>query len=302
MKKVFISLMILVFAFVLVSCGEKFQFEIEAESETVEVGKSISVYADTDKPNPEFEFTSSDDEIATVNEVGSVTGIKVGKVTITVKLKDVGERKVDITVVEKNLTASDLKTLLTTVLSEYKNAKNGSIKVTTNDGEDTMVSETIYNYNSESELVSLMYKVQLDEELHVYVKDGVSYTLVNGVKNKKELTAQEELTIKNTYGHAVFLDSVTKFYSEEAFYSALEFSKKTDNTTEFNLDLTKYTGNVFNTAVDTITISVTVVDGKVTVVDVNTKTGDVTKFIKVEYRGTTLQSINYPSDLESYGG
>jgi hypothetical protein len=292
--------MILVFAFVLVGCGEDYEFSIEAENETVEVGKSISVYADTNKPNPEFEFTSSDENIATVNEVGIVTGKSAGKVTITVKLKDVRELTVEITVIEKNLTPADLKNLLTTVLTEYKNALNGSIKVTTFDGLDNMVSETIFNYSAAGALESLMYKVQLDEEMHVYVKDGISYTLINGVKTKKTLTEQDIATIKNSYGHSVFLDSVTKFYDEDAFYSALSFVEKNGVQSKFSLDPTKYTGTVFNTEVDEFIVLVDLDAGKVTSVGVQIKTGDTTRSIKVEYRGIGKQEIDYPNDLDSY--
>lgn len=303
MKKIFTFLMVFVLAFLLVACDDpvEYSFELEVETDIIQVGSTVIVYADTNKPSPVFEYTSSDEAVATVNQVGMVTGVSVGVVNITVKLEGVGEESVEITVTEKDYTATELRAVLTAVLDKYLASKNGSIKVTVNDGTEEMVSETIFNYAADGSIESLMYKVVIDEETHVYVKDGFSYMLTNGAKSKRELTAQEETTIKNSYSHSVFLDSVTKFYTEEKFYDSLNFVGKEDNTVTFELDLNEYDGTVFNTDNDKIVIKTTFTNDLVSKVEINTTEGTTTKTMVVEYRGTSVQTITYPTDLESYG-
>lgn len=303
MKKILMFFMVLFFAIVFVGCKETesdYDFKVETDVNTIKVGETTNVYATSTKASPVYEYSSSDEAIATVDQAGIVKGVKVGEVTITVTLEDVGEKTVTITIIERDFTTEELKTLLTGVANDYENSKNGHVKVQVNDGTDTMTSETIYNYAADGSLQSLMYKVVTDEETHVYVKDGYSYMSSNGAKLKKQLTAQDETTIKANYGHKTFLEPVTKFYSEDKFYSALIFVKNTAGVIEFNLDVTKYDGVVFNTdSVDEVKIITTVVNNAVTKVELVSKVGSVTSTAVVEYLGTAVQTITYP-DLTAY--
>lgn len=302
MKKILTFFMVLLFAIVFVGCKEEtdYDFKVETDVTTVKVGETMQVFSTSTKLSPVYGYSSSDESIATVDLAGIVKGIKVGEVTITVTLEGVGEKTVTITVTERDFTTEEFKTLLTKVASDYVNSKNGHIKVQVNDGTDTMTSETIYNYTADGSLESLMYKVVANEETHVYVKEGYSYMLANGAKLKKQLTAQDETTIKTTYGHKTFLEPVTKFYSEDKFYSALTFVKNTNGVIEFNLDVTKYDGVVFNMdGIDEVKIITTVVNNAVTKVELISKVGTTTSTAVVEYLGTAVQTIAFP-DLTTY--
>ena len=66
--------------------------EFSTPSSKIEVGEQVQMKLVT-KPSDAnietLEYESSDEEIATVNSNGIVTGVSPGKVTITVKLKKV---------------------------------------------------------------------------------------------------------------------------------------------------------------------------------------------------------------------
>lgn len=310
MKKLLLFLLIPVLAFSLAACDDdektpptvEYTMDIEAEADQVEVGNTIMIYSESDKPGARFEYSSSDESIATVNSIGMVTGISVGEVTITVTLEDVGEEKVTITVIEKAPTPEELKTGLIEVLNTYLDSNNGSIKITANAGAGTMESETIFNYSESGAVESFMYKFKADYELHVYVKDGYYYLQANDTKEKRAFTTQEEATLKSQYAHDRFLADATAFYEEDAFYDALEFDSRGENTLVFLLNISEYKGNVLNaTGASEVKIIATYNNEKVVKVEVRTTVGETTKFVTVEYRGTGVQTINYPSDLETYG-
>lgn len=310
MKKLLLFILALTFALVIVGCDdpvvpEEYTLSVEAEVTTLKVGETITIFAETNKPDATFEWSSSDEEIAKVNQVGMVTGVGVGTATITVKVEDVGEEEVEITVTEKDMTTDEAKDLLMTILDEYLESTSGSLKITTNDEIGSMVSELVYNYNNDGEIESLMYKLVVDNdpdsERHVYVKDGYSYILANKTKVKNELTAQEITSISTQYSQAAFLAEATKFYTEDAFYAALEFSGRGEGTVEFKLNLSKYEGEVFNTVgADEIKLVITLNNDKVTIVEIQKKVGSNTVSLVVEYKGSTTQTITYPSDLDSY--
>lgn len=310
MKKLLLFILVLTFALVIVGCDdpvvpEEYTLSVEAEVTTLKVGETITIFAETNKPDATFEWSSSDEEIAKVNQVGMVTGVGVGTATITVKVEDVGEEEVEITVTEKDMTTDEAKDLLMTILDEYLESTSGSLKITTNDEIGSMVSELVYNYNNDGEIESLMYKLVVDNdpdsERHVYVKDGYSYNLANKTKVKNELTAQEITSISTQYSQAAFLAEATKFYTEDAFYAALEFVGRGEGTVEFKLNLSKYEGEVFNTVgADEIKLVITLNNDKVTIVEIQKKVGSNTASLVVEYKGSTTQTITYPSDLDSY--
>src|SRR5690554_284151 len=310
MKKLLLFILALTFALVIVGCDdpvvpEEYTLSVEAEVTTLKVGETITIFAETNKPDATFEWSSSDEEIAKVNQVGMVTGVGVGTATITVKVEDVGEEEVEITVTEKDMTTDEAKDLLMTILDEYLESTSGSLKITTNDEIGSMVSELVYNYNNDGEIESLMYKLVVDNdpdsERHVYVKDGYSYNLANKTKVKNELTAQEITSISTQYSQAAFLAEATEFYTEDAFYAALEFVGRGEGTVEFKLNLSKHEGEVFNTVgADEIKLVITLNNDKVTIVEIQKKVGSNTASLVVEYKGSTTQTITYPSDLDSY--
>lgn len=69
-------------------CGGKEKVTVDnlKATETVEVGKSKTLSA-TASDGSELEWSSSNEQIATVTEKGRVTGVKAGKATVTAKVK-----------------------------------------------------------------------------------------------------------------------------------------------------------------------------------------------------------------------
>lgn len=306
MKKITMFLVLVLSAMLLIGCDDpvEYSFEVEAEKSSVRVGESINIYADTDKPSPVFSFESSDDAIATVDSYGIMKGVSVGEVTIKVTLEGVGNKSVKVNVVEKDMLASELKAQLTEVLGNYINAKNGSIKIEVVEGGKTSTSETIFNYNNDGSLKSLMYKAVTEDTTEIYVKDGFSYVNANGEKLKKELTEQEEETITSKYSHVEFLVPATGFYTENDTFNTLNYVGREGDAVVFSLDLSRYNGEVFNiVGVGEILVKATIVNSKLTKVSVVVTEVAQTKSITVEYRSFgSEQTINYPADLNSYVG
>jgi len=303
MKKLFLFIVTLILVFFFVGCKDKVEYtlSLEAEATTIKVGEKTLIYADTNVLNAQFNWKSSDDKIATVNDAGLVTGVSVGTVTITCTVGELS-KSIEITVIEKDMTSTEAKTLLTNTLNAYLNSNSGSFKVTVDD----MVSEFVYNYTDagliESYMAKIYIKNQTNSERHVYVKEGYAYNLVNGTKTKKALTEQEIQTIFAEYSQEKFLNDATKFYNEEAFYNALEFVSRDKGLVTFKLNLSKYSGEVFETVgVNEIKLMLTLQDEKLVKVEVEKTVGLTKNVLTVEYFGTTKQTINYPTDLDSYG-
>jgi len=94
-KKLFFIIVLFVFVFLTACGGVKLSFVDESASLAVGDEKTLAVNV-SDK-DAVLEWNSSDNDIAKVNEVGKLTGIAVGEVVITVKVKD-GEAEASINV------------------------------------------------------------------------------------------------------------------------------------------------------------------------------------------------------------
>jgi len=306
MKKIISYCFIAIFALVLIGCGkDEFTITISGE-DTVDVGQTITLTAsiDPEMADADFVWTSSDDTVATVVD-GVVTGVKVGTVEITVTVDNVDPKTKTITVEEGvptlvEYTPTELQALLEDKLTEYSGSDNGYAKIEANDGEETLTAELIYNLSNDA-IDSLMYKLSGDETAHVYVKDGYAYMLREEVKSKSLVTETETANIINNYLFDKFVETISGFYSEAAFFSALSFDSRVENVLTYTLDLTAYAGNVFVTAgKDSITLNVYLSDEEVVKVETLIVEGANTNSTTLFFEGITAQTIEYPTDLDTY--
>ncbi len=91
--KVFSLLVMLGLALFVVACdGEEEEVVVEVSftqaSASVEVEKTVQLEVEVSDSKLELEYSSSDVAVATVDQSGKVTGVKVGSADITVKVKD----------------------------------------------------------------------------------------------------------------------------------------------------------------------------------------------------------------------
>lgn len=301
MKRIISLCLIVLFTISLFGCVKKeYSLEIVTEKTTIEIGETLQLTAETDYKNPTFDWSSDDETIAFVDYQGLVTAIAAGTVDIIVKIENVGEKKITITVNSKSYTAGELKNLLNSTLNQYSVATNFSIKINLNDGEKELTSEVILNKTTD-QIDSLMYKLSGAETAHVYVKDGYAYLLKDNVKTKSKLTTFEAQQILDDYNFNKMVENLTGFYNEEEFYTAVKFESNKDDVLEFSLDLSAYNGTVFVTeAKDAITVKVSLVDQKVVKVETIVKVGEKVQLASLEFLGTTNQTITFPTDLDSY--
>lgn len=271
---------------------------LKADKTTLEINQTLQLVVEIDYENPVLEWSSSDTTIATVDANGLVTALAAGTVEITVKAALIGEKKIELTV---PFPINQLRTLLSSRLSEYSSAKNFGIKIVSNDGANELVSEVILNKTDEGNIESLMFKLSGAENSHVYVKDGFSYILKDETKSKSELTTIEQAILLNNYKFDKLVEVVSAYYRETEFYNALHYVSKDGNVVEFALDLAAYNGNVFVTeGKDAINIKVHLEDGKPVKVETLVLVGETVKSTTLEFNGTTNQTITYPTDLDSY--
>lgn len=271
---------------------------LKTDKTTLEINQTLQLVVEIDYENPVLEWSSSDTTIATVDANGLVTALAAGTVEITVKAALIGEKKIELTV---PFPINQLRTLLSSRLSEYSSAKNFGIKIVSNDGANELVSEVILNKTDEGNIESLMFKLSGAENSHVYVKDGFSYILKDETKSKSELTTIEQAILLNNYKFDKLVEVVSAYYRETEFYNALHYVSKDGNVVEFALDLAAYNGNVFVTeGKDAINIKVHLEDGKPVKVETLVLVGETVKSTTLEFNGTTKQTITYPTDLDSY--
>ena len=310
MKKIISYIIIAIFGIVLIGCNKKeYTLDLTAESTTVKVGEAIELIPVTNMPKAVFVWSSSHPEIADVEEDGWVYGISEGTATITVTVEKVGSKTIVITVIKdeeppqppKEYTPTELKGLLSDVLTAYGEATNGSVTIEAGKGTEVLTSDLVFNFTSEKRITSLMYKLSGTDTAHVYVKEGYAYMLRNELKTKSEMTLTEETTIVNSYGFNKFASAITLYYNETEFFTALSFVSRVDNVLTYTLDLSTYAGSVFDTeGKDSITIKVYLVDEEVVRVDTLIKVGEDENFTKIHFKGLGVQTISFPFDLDTY--
>jgi len=301
MKRIVSFLITALLAISLIGC-KKYTVKIVGP-DTVEKGQTITLEVETNYRNPIVEWSSSNDLIADVDQDGNVTGVEVGTVTISVEVEKVGSTKYDIEVVAPALpeyTPVQLQNLLKNTNATYSESNHGYVKIEANTGTEQLTAELIYNFADE-EIESLMYKLSGAETAHVYVKTGYAYMLIDESKSKSPMTQTEHNLIIQSYGFNKFTEKATGFYEEPEFFASLSFVEKSGNTLIYNLDLSEYNGLEFDTAgKDEIKLKVTFDNGAAVKVEVEITEDTAVSSVIVQYLGTAVQTITYPTDLDSY--
>lgn len=209
----------------------------------------------------------------------------------------------------------DFETDILSAFQSFEDSLNGSVVITTTMGDETLVTELKYAFVQEGETITideLMYKQVDDEEMHVYVKEGVAYILEDGLKVKSTLSSAEEQTILADYGFANLFSEMIALYNAD-FFSALILDEVTEDSlagvlATFTLDLAKYTGTEINkenvtgfTMEVQYTPEVASIDTTRIFSVVNTiLRGEVESTIAFEFESLTKPVITFPTDLNTY--
>ncbi|MDD3192090.1 MAG: hypothetical protein PHP41_05015 [Bacilli bacterium] len=221
------------------------------------------------------------------------------------------------TVPEDKTEPEDFLTYLVNTKAAYEASESGNIYIQLIDGDEETTLEYIYNYTG-STLTSL--KVVLiagESQLQAYVKDGVAYVDVNGEKTKDTLTSGEQSEILSDYNIVALMETAINTFdlsllkactitTDEAGVATLDFNKEsyvfisTGLSDEEFLEADERYQNI-NTNIEDITLEFTYTEEGVSVLDSTwTHTDSTVSSIKIEFRGTTLQTITYPTDLDDY--
>lgn len=276
--------------------NEEYNLSVSKKEVSLRVDESVAITAMV-TPSTELVWSSSNEKIATVDN-GKITGIKSGKAIITVSTIDNKiTATINVKVTEENgYTRNDLKRDLNSIKNEYINSSSINLLFETNNES----CELIYN-KSDGIYKNFKYCVKGNITTTTYVKNGVFYSEIESSKKKSELSNSEELLLVNQYNASIFLKEVTSFYEEEEFYAALNKKQETNEYVEFDLSLNDYYGKSLNVVgVDLVTIKISFVNNSINAVELIFVTKDESSFMKLYYRGTELQNIEYPSDLDSY--
>ena len=301
MKRIVSFFTIVIIAIVLVGC-KSYSLKIVGPT-TVEKDGVIVLEVETNYKDPIVEWSSDANNIARIDEGGKVFGLEIGTAIITAKVEKVGSAEVTITVVAPSLpayTPAQLKDLFTNLRNEYSSAKNGHVKLEASAGQGGIVTELKYNFGTD-EINSLMYKLSGEATAHVYVKDNYAYMFINDVKSKTEMTETEHTLIMESYGFDKYSEEALAFIDELEFYQSITFDKKQENTLIYNLNLATYDGVVFNVdGKDKVSLYITFEEEQIVEVEFKVFVGTTESNVKMYFFGTAIQSITYPTDLDSY--
>lgn len=275
---------------------EKFEITVSQDKVDLSVGDTFTIEASV-TPKTDLVWSSSDYSVVNV-ENGKINALKAGSAIITVSTSD-GKAKKEITVivakVEEGYTSQDLMKGLLAIKEEYSLANSVNMFIETKEG----TCEMIYNIDG-GVYKEFKYSVIGKTSSNVYIKDGILYSNLETAKTKNTLSVSEAESIAEQYNASVFLEDVTSFYDEDAFFLALNKKQETSEFVEFELVLNDYLGSLPVAGIDEVIIRATLENGKITSVELVYTTKGVSDSVKVYYRGTTQQTIEYPSDLDSY--
>ena len=280
--------------------------EIEVEGISLNKDTIPSLYVDetitltatitpSDATNKELTWTSSNSEVATVDEKGVVKGIKAGKATITVKSNNGKSSSCEVTVVNKEEVKKSSEALI-----KKLTIKNGTI-------EPSFKSNTYkYTVNVENTVTSLDFDLTLStgassmKANNNNIKTGTIVKIVV-TSEDKENTTTYEFAIKKAKGNANLKSLSIKGYTLNESFSA---------------DRTEYTADIPYEATDVtiqaacedasskvkITGATDLIVGKNTVVVTVTDTSGNEKEYKIivnrgalEERETTSNTSKYSS-------
>ena len=175
------------------------------------------------------------------------------------------------TVVTPTIEELDLLELVNGTLNEYKESSFGKIEIELINYDESRKVLLVYNYNSSKQLESFAYEITGANVTHIYLKNKVIYTL------KEDITSQEAF---NSSTNKLLEDAINEFFtlvnsllSKDELYNEGKMLVNEKVTYELNDDKLVMLNLLFS---DTVKA-------------------------KISFLGLSKQSIDYPSDLSSYG-
>ena len=290
------------------ACGETTEVLVEAieitgkaeMSEGEEQTLSLTVlpaYA----TNKEVLWTSSDETIATV-ENGLVKALKAGTVTIKAKAQDGSNKEYEFEIVVKiaQMSTSELKNKLVSLLDSYLSAQKASIEIKMENNDEFLLQEYAFELKGENSFVRLYDKLSGSSNVSIFIKDEMIYMNANDVKGKYPTDDYEIADIFNNHTISNKLEDVTSFYKEDEFYNALVFVEEVEGKVSFDLNILEYKGSKLNTLnIDSIRLNVTMKDGIVSQVEYIAISGDNQYKVSVSYLGLDF-NLDFPADIDSY--
>lgn len=217
---------------------------------------------------------------------------------------------------KKEIKATDFLPYLTATINQYKTASSGNILIEMDAEEETSL-EYIYNYSGTSLEGLLCVLERGDIQLGAYVKDDISYINVNNEKTKTALTLDEETNIKNNYGFEAMTADIFAVF-DKSLFAAFSITGNADGVVVLTWDPTKYvllsdglSDDEFLEAserfddisenIKALVVTITYANELVTKIESTwTKQDDSLGTIGISFRGTSLQTIDYPADLSTY--
>lgn len=176
--------------------------EVEQKSVLIEVGdkESLKIKLKPEKViNNDLILTSDNESVATVNGVGEVTGIAVGKAEITIKAeKGAAQVKLPVTVVEKgaipvSLTDNDM---------DIVKGENGEFRIIlkSNDNTKKIKENTVLSFSTDNTLSSLKIEKRATEILQVaelcFDSSYLTYSVGNGQRFAMDIKQNKAVSVE----------------------------------------------------------------------------------------------------------
>lgn len=219
--------------------------------------------------------------------------------------------------VDEDNTPADYLTYLVATQAEYRDSESGNIVLEIVQDGVTTNMEYIYNYSGTT-LTSLLCVLTIDDsEMAAYVTEGVAYVNINGEKTKAALTSTEGAEIVADYGFDALTAQAFKTF-DVSLFNAFDIVSDEDGVVQMDWDPTKYvliseglTTDEFleaderfediSTNIKAISITIHYANERVTKIESSwTNNDDEVGTISIEFLGTTVQTITFPTDLSTY--
>ncbi len=212
------------------------------------------------------------------------------------------------------LSNNQIKDLIVTTITSYRNSLTGSLSVSLINGKNTQDIKLDYILKSANEVSAFGYHVnekrfdivngeetEYNLESYAYVKGDYLYHLANGELFYDEMASDVTDELLKNCAPFVLIRQCAKYYSENAFYNALKLEKFENNKYEFVFDLIEYQGNTINVTGKTeIRFNVVLDENILKQIELISISEEKTTKAIVTFNGLTAPTINYP-DFSSLG-
>ena len=208
--------------------------------------------------------------------------------------------------------SNDLNNALNQTIEEYKTAQSVNAKI-------SLISSTTQNisvkYNIENEKISSLATILTDSEgeVSVYVLDGICYiSRYNAPKEKYTATDDELKTIADSYKLDAYIEKALEIFNVQ-FFNVSTCEETGDNVYKLtcDLDLLQVADDIPDDEIidaeaqveklkemESITLTLTLSDGKVSIFEGTFVKDGATSTIKIEFLGTNASEISVPNASE----